>query len=160
MPNWTENRIKINCLGDLPSDVVAERTKAIIDFMTNNEGQVDFEKIIPMPAGIFRGNLSMEDRQKHKDNNWYDWSLQHWGTKWNACDSYIESDYVEFLTAWSDVAPILRALSVRYPDATFDYEYSFEHEGYERLYEDTWFNGELIEQRECKNPNYKDYLVD
>ena len=45
-------------------------------------GTIDFEKIIPMPKNIYRGSLGPDERQKYGNNNWYDWSVAHWGTKW------------------------------------------------------------------------------
>jgi hypothetical protein len=75
----------------------------------------DFNKIIPMPDDIFRGNLGAEEREKYGNKNWYDWSCDNWGTKWPACDAEIteETDteiHYRFLTAWDAPRPIVDAL--------------------------------------------------
>lgn len=45
---------------------------------------IDFNKIIPMPDYIYRGDLGQKEQELYGKNNWYDWSNSHWGTKWNA----------------------------------------------------------------------------
>ena len=66
--------------------------------------------------------------QQHGTAYWYDWSIQHWGTKWNAYDveycispvktlSLLHTKITEpckvvytLLTAWAEPRPILKAL--------------------------------------------------
>ncbi len=62
---------------------------------------IDFNKIIPIPDNIYLGNLGREEREKYGENNWYDWRITHWGTKWNAYDQYSEGNVIMFNTAWS-----------------------------------------------------------
>lgn len=61
--------------------------------------------------------------------DWYDWSRDHWGTKWNACDCYISDDEIEFNTAWSNVVELIVELSIQHPDYEFYYEYADEDTG-------------------------------
>lgn len=44
--------------------------------------------------------------------SWYSWSIEHWGTKWNACQYRDDPNELEvwFETAWSMPAPILTKL--------------------------------------------------
>lgn len=53
----------------------------------NEEGELDFNKIIPMPE--------ISNVEKNR------WCIENWGTKWNASDQYNCEDYIEFTTAWS-----------------------------------------------------------
>ena len=98
MPNWVTN--VIHALND---DVDFEK-------FTDEEGKFDFEKIIPMPDDIFRGDLGREEREKYGEKNWYDWSIKHWGTKWNASESNVQGNTVYFETAWSCPLAVLREL--------------------------------------------------
>ena len=45
---------------------------------------IDFNKIIPMPSGLWMGGINPDTRFRFGKNNWLDWSLANWGTKWNA----------------------------------------------------------------------------
>lgn len=41
---------------------------------------------------------------KHGSTNWYDWSIQNWGTKWGAYDpQFDEEGNYDFTSAWSPV---------------------------------------------------------
>jgi hypothetical protein len=58
--------------------------------------------------------------------NWYDWSVDHWGTKWNAAypevdDASIASGYVEvsFETAWAAPVPVFRKMFEMFPLISF-----------------------------------------
>lgn len=95
MPNWVTNLVHA-----IDPDV---------DFgkFANEDGEFDFNKVIPMPDDIFRGDLGREEREKYGEKNWYDWSIKHWGTKWNASESNIEGNFVRFETAWSCPVPLL-----------------------------------------------------
>lgn len=54
-------------------------------------------------------------------NNWYDWSIRYWGTKWNAYDEDIieedsETYIICFHTAWGPPEPVITKLREMYPD--------------------------------------------
>ena len=109
MPNHVANKIQFN--GKQANiDKVLELIKG------KHEGQyIDFEKIIPMPENIFRGNLGLEEEKLYGKNNWYDWSIEHWGTKWNAYDIGLgmedDDNVITFNTAWSCPLPVLDTLA-------------------------------------------------
>jgi hypothetical protein len=71
--------------------------------------------------------------------NWYDWSIDHWGTKWNAHDpktaeSGIAFGYVEihFETAWAEPLPVLQKMCAMFPQISFvcTWEYEDDDERY------------------------------
>lgn len=110
--------------------------KEVIDYLYNEEDKIPsfmtFEKIIPMPDYIYRGNLSKQEKQLYgSDNCWYDWSINNWGTKWDAYNSFIDSQYrITFDTAWSGVPKLMGLLSQKFPGVIFDYKYADEDAGY------------------------------
>ena len=62
---------------------------------------------------------------------WYDWRLKNWGTKWGAYESSEESENsIYFETAWSFAAPVVLALSRRFPDVEICFIYADEDAGY------------------------------
>ena len=130
MPNHITNRIKLT--GE-PAEI-RKALEAVKDDK-HGIGTIDFEKVIPMPDNIFRGNLGTEERRLYGNNNWYDWSVANWGTKWGAY-GYDESvDYSEnkdslfFLTAWAAPHPVVAKLAEMFPALTFEHEWADEDIG-------------------------------
>lgn len=75
MPNHITNIIEIKNASMEHLDEILEAIK--VDEI--GIGSVDFNKIIPMPDNIYRGNLGSEEFKKYGENNWYDWSIKNWG---------------------------------------------------------------------------------
>lgn len=126
MPNWVRNNVKFGT------------DKVIKECVIKNENGVeefDFDKIIPMPKVLEEENgldkLTLEERLiflEENDNcdNWYDWNVHHWGTKWNSSETCVVNDKeVEFETAWSMPEPIFREISKKY-NTTVEVEYADE----------------------------------
>lgn len=86
----------------------------LISLRGEEEGDyINFEKIVPMPDYVYRGPFSVTARHMYGENNWYDWSIKNWGTKWNAFDSDVdaENNTIYFSTAWSFPKPVIEALA-------------------------------------------------
>ncbi|MBQ4466566.1 MAG: hypothetical protein II916_11525, partial [Oscillospiraceae bacterium] len=67
MPNHVQNRIAF--------DGEPEKIVEILEQIKNDNygiGTIDFEKIIPMPSNIYRGDLGPKERVLYGKNNWYD----------------------------------------------------------------------------------------
>ena len=130
MPNHITNRIKL--IGE-PQEV-----SRVLEAVRNDKygiGTIDFEKIIPMPEDIYRGNVGAAEMKKYGEKTWADWAPAHWGTKWNSY-GYDESvDYSEnkdslrFLTAWAAPHPVIAKLAEMFPTVTFEHEWADEDIG-------------------------------
>ena len=90
-----------------------------------------------MPAHIFRRNLGMAEREKYGKDNWYDWSISNWGSKWNSYGydgAYTPQDFdgehIEFQTAWSRPESVIAVLAAKYPDLSFEHKWADEDFGY------------------------------
>lgn len=126
MPNWVSNVLVLK-----PED--CKKIEAYMDMGKNEDNpRLDFEKIIPVPETVYRGDLGLEKksgkwcapnmsleefREKYPDGDWYNWQVNHWGTKWNACETYYspaeEGDVygtLEFQTAWDLPTPVMLGL--------------------------------------------------
>lgn len=64
------------------------------------------------------GKKYLDNLEKYGYKDWYGWSIENWGTKWNACDSSYEANgctlKIWFNTAWSVAEPIVWALNDQY----------------------------------------------
>jgi len=128
---------------------------------------IDFEKVIPMPDDLFKGNLGEAEKKKYGKHNWYDWSVDNWGTKWNAYDmneevpeiiepsnalrfrkdegSFVITCY-HFNTAWSPVPKVIAKLSEMFPDIIMRYSYVDEGGGFAGY--DYYKEGEILEEHD------------
>ncbi len=79
MPNHVTNKIHLS--GDQKR---IDELMEVVRYENQSLGTMDFNKIIPMPDNIFRGSLGQRELQLYGKNNWYDWSIANWGSKWNS----------------------------------------------------------------------------
>lgn len=140
MPNHVTNRIEFH--GE------QSNIDKVLNLIKNDKECIDFEKIVPMPAHIYRGNLGPEEEKKYGKDNWYDWSRFNWGTKWNAYWSKLDKDNntIEFDTAWS--CPI--ALLDKLAEVCYAYGVSFTGKWAD---EDAGFNVGVFES-DCDGDEY------
>lgn len=63
--------------------------------------------------------------EKYGCDNWYDWSIEHWGTKWNAydCEGVPEEGVLTFGTAWNPPEKVIEKLFEKYPNGDIDWYY-------------------------------------
>ena len=143
MPNHIYNVVTFDC----PHERISEILHAV-EMEGGGLGSIDFEKLIPMPEDVYRGPLGQKEMELYPgDKNWYDWSIDNWGTKWNAYGyDYLphKEDAIVFNTAWSAVPQIIAKLSEASPEVTMDYCWADEDFGSNtgRL---QFKNGEVIE---------------
>ena len=115
MPNW--------CSNDLFIYGEARGTAALA--ISNEFDGIDFEKIIPMPPDV-----EASKGVPGPYPAWYEWSIQNWGTKWNAARAERVAETpprkrvkITFETAWGPPLPVIMALSKQHPTCTFSLRY-------------------------------------
>ena len=131
MPNWCSNHITVRGTNQKE---IAEIAKAM------EEGRF-CDSIIPCPEDLNREGSSShggenaelydqiraENRAKHGFDNWYDFQVAKWGTKWDVeCqDVQVEDDGLTvstyFDSAWSPPMGIVEELSARGLEVTLYY---------------------------------------
>jgi hypothetical protein len=133
MPNHVTNAIEFAT----QEDFELAKTK-----LTNEDGYVDFELLVPTPLNVYLGNTSREDDQDFGQFTWYAWNRENWGTKWNAYDTEVEEELriIRFDTAWSPPYPIIVALSRHVPNFTHYYI----EETYESWGKEVWRDGSRV----------------
>ena len=115
-----------------------------------------FEKERPMGLGITQAKHD-EFILKYGYDNWYDWSVFNWGTKWNAYDvtewSVNEngdnsSATIYYETAWSPVTALWMKVSQDYP--TLEFYHEFADEGGSFLGSETIVEGRIVSEEELE----------
>ena len=143
---------------EVPGDVVVDFEKILPipkelrDISTNSNGEIGLYILTKKRSNPYMLGSLYQERydiasaetkkemlelgQRYKDNEekyghatWYSWSIDNWGTKWNAYDTYIEGDMIQFSTAWSGVPKLMVILSVRLQGHALTYEYADEDTG-------------------------------
>lgn len=120
MPNY--------CFNSLTIEGPAATLSKIRNLVNGEKNVFDFDRIIPMPDYVYRGNLGPKETEIYGKNNWYDWSCENWGTKWNSVEARLDdfSDCLEYCfdTAWSPCEPVIKALVKMFPETKVYYTYS------------------------------------
>ena len=145
MPNHTQCKIVIE---GTKKDLDAFLKKANTKDSHGEMKEFTFQAFVPMPESIYRGNLGKEEEEKYgKENCWYDWSIDNWGTKWDCYQTDVHriSDKVLVIflqTAWSPPMPVVKAMSEQFPNLYVSIAYI--DEGMAFAGKNTFLNGEEI----------------
>lgn len=118
----------------LPTDIERQRYESMLKASPGQDMFPSYEEY---------GKNALRLLLKTGHTDWYGWSIQNWGTKWNACQTCVndESMSIYFETAWSPAVNLMCELSeklgiqmyVRYSEEQFSAmagEYVFENGKY------------------------------
>lgn len=87
---------------DMMSDADANVAHEIVyDSSTHPDTYADY---------VLYGRAYLKNKELCGHMTWYDWCLENWGTKWNACDTRSCDGWTYFDTAWSDPEGIINRL--------------------------------------------------
>ena len=140
MPNHIQNRVTFDCSEEKLNEIL---TAICSENKETGQKCVDFNKIIPMPDNIFKGLLGTEEKKIYGKNNWYDWSIENWGTKWNSYSFSRDGNTIGFQTAWSAPHPILAELTGMFPGVYITHEWADEDIG-QNCGAREYLNGETV----------------
>lgn len=120
------------------------------EFIEAVKGQKEFEKNFNSMSDenkeLFElGKRAFENIINYGAPTWYDWCINHWGTKWNAYDCSGEKNSLTFLTAWSVPEPVMTELSRKYPEIRMEHQWADEDIGV-NLGQRIYLNGEIVEE--------------
>jgi len=150
MPNHTTNQLTVTG----PADSIVKMK----EFAKSEEAALECNSILPMPEalkGTTKGfgmandeTLAETHAREQREaklvedfgfDNWYDWCVANWGTKWGVYHlgdmplkwhDELEGVSMEFWSAWEPPIPVIAELARRFPDLTFVLDYSDEGGGY------------------------------
>lgn len=94
----------------------------ILDEIQTDSG-VDFNMVVPMPEAV-KETLESDFWERfcpEVEPPWYTWSIENWGTKWNAYETEIRLDgeAIAFNTAWEAPEPVYAAVAHKFPQDEF-----------------------------------------
>lgn len=76
------------------------------------------------------GERYLRNEDHYGSQTWFEYCINSWGTKWNACDvEWKSNDHVRFQTAWSMPRPVYEKLHELFPDIQFSVDYADEDIG-------------------------------
>ena len=135
MPNWVQQRIRFESIQDLEKVMKAIKPSVI---KKGEEDVFSFNWIKPQPKKKEKCPEEYITEKGEKSDyiddwfDWYHWNNDNWGTKWDACDPFIDDKGCEiwFQTAWSPAVPIWEELHEKFPDIHFVAEFAEEQGGY------------------------------
>ena len=141
MPNHVEN--------NLTFDGNEKDIKELMDCLVIN-GEPSVDGFLPMPSEL-RDTTSpsrVENQvliNKYGHDNWYDWAVENWGTKWGFYSGSVTSDNsVYFQTAWATPYKAIQQLSEKFPTVAIKVQYADEDFGH-NVGEYTLLSGDEIE---------------
>ncbi len=106
MPNWCNNSLSISG----PNE---DLEKLLRDADNGEEGNFSLEKLVPIP--------------KELSEDWYNWRVSNWGTKWDIGKVDIEKSdehmSFNFETAWAPPIEAFNTISKNYPNLSFELTY-------------------------------------
>jgi hypothetical protein len=112
MPNWVSNSLQ----------AIKGDPKEVFDLIRTEQSVFAFNNLVPMPEHIKNCDEEV-DLAGFKVTAWYKWSLQNWGTKWNAREAkYSTKDpehVVWFDTAWAPPVPVFESPAKQFPSAAY-----------------------------------------
>ncbi|MBS0407335.1 MAG: hypothetical protein JSS17_13445 [Proteobacteria bacterium] len=85
------------------------------------------------------GRTRLRHIERHGHADWYDWSLEHWGTKWNGGTCSVRRNAATelelcFETAWNSPEPVLRRIAQAHPTLSGQIDYLDEGFGFAGTY--------------------------
>jgi hypothetical protein len=163
MPNHVYNTLSID-------NEITEERQEILNAIEKAGGICRYYK--PMPSELegttspqrvgdtenctITESKSAELKHKYGQNNWYDWCVENWGTKWGCYDFEIEDGTITYTTAWSGVDElILKKMSQDFPDIILSFE---EETGWGG--EIVISNGDIVEATFYDEPDWSDDVVE
>ena len=135
MPNWCDNRLSVSTWSKVEDkdkaikQIEEFRDKArLIEEDGTEASSLSMNNLYPMPKEL-EGTKEPSD-----EPNWYDWRVEHWGTKWDI-DAYLEDYDTEYLqysfqSAWSPPTAFLEKVSKDFPLLRFVLKYEEEGCGF------------------------------
>jgi len=92
------------------------------------------------------GDTYINNIKEYGYATWYEWCIENWGTKWDACRVCYDENRIVFETAWSSPASILVAISKGLKNDEFELQFADEDFGSDNNGVVRFKNGIIIDE--------------
>jgi len=137
MPNWCYNELHVGGTSD--------KLRRFYRAAKRGTRLICLQKFLPMPRELRNTQSPHKDTKRYKylkekfgQDNWYDWHVKNWGTKWDVNRESCHLDYngprsliYVFDTAWSPPCPVLKKMSKKFKQLRFIMHFKDEGGGFE-----------------------------
>jgi hypothetical protein len=157
MPNWVYNKLEVAgdeaLIAQFKEQASRPVTRDVYDFFKDEIVRVTREE----PLSFWNFKRPSDDiLEWYCDKGWYEWNLENWDTKWDACDAQLDEQdsktlCYSFNTAWSIPELALEAMVSAYPNLSF-YVHAEEEQGWGSEY--AGYNGVLEKTNDWDIPEY------
>ena len=123
---------------DKPPQTIEEKFSALFRCQVSTRDEAIDWAIENKPELWGQGERVCMALREHGCKSWYDWSIENWGTKWDAYDIDVAESPGELIyvfdTAWSTPAPVIQAMANRFPDLAIEHRFFDEGHGFWGIY--------------------------
>ena len=142
LTEFSNRMIKVfgkSAIRDLPNNLL--KNEEVISLKMHYKDE--FDEVVDL------GKQAFSNLEKYGFTNWYNWRIDNWGTKWNACNTMLSYDglSIYFDTAWTPSVPVIEQFAKMYPELKITHDYAEEQIAYfcgKHEYE----NGECISRED------------
>lgn len=114
------------CVGQYYKNSREAPSIRVMKYLTRNHiylGKLTKERMDA--SDVMYAEKAIKNIEKTGYAEWYTWSCEHWGTKWDACDSVLMDEAEDelvyaFSTAWCAPFKVFEELSKQYPNVEFE----------------------------------------
>tara|TARA_R100001224_G_scaffold54961_1_gene32182 strand:- start:263 stop:1048 length:786 start_codon:yes stop_codon:yes gene_type:complete len=97
------------------------------EYNKQEKRRLEWEKQEPPKNPFFSEGVTLQIQafllENYGSDNWYDWALKNWGTKWGCYDNDVQGNNYHFTTAWGTLNDsILEEFAKVIPDFSYFYE--------------------------------------
>lgn len=150
-----------NTFAPMPDELVGSRSPSNIVSQQDYDAWVikcsqfgsdrDWEKCMTQ-------KMSDDLKDKYGADNWYDWAIKNWGTKWNAYNVEVSDDQVMFQSAWSTPFNAMLKMSKAFPEVYISVRY-FDEDFGANVGEYTLLGGDLQDEYVPDNGSEEAYRL-
>ena len=133
MPNWCYNHLNVSGDEIQLREFVEKSLVSPEENEIHDRTEFSFNGTHPMPEdlNITKGTQTQDEEEqallnkaKYGYTDWYEWKCAEWGTKWDAVESYIDHNDINYFavtfdTAWAPPVSWIENIMKDFPDLQF-----------------------------------------